>query len=81
MIACLTKRSNSTQTRWHTTEKMPLDGISEAGNENEEELGDVRLAQIISANPDVEPEPLCDQIIEQVTAFASSEAPQDDRTC
>ncbi len=56
------------------------DGISEAANKDEEELGDVRLAQIISANADVEPEPLCHQIIEQVTAFASSEAPQDDRT-
>lgn len=56
------------------------DGISEAADRNEEELGDARLAQIISDSPDAAPEPLCDQIMEQVTAFASSKAPRDDRT-
>jgi hypothetical protein len=56
------------------------DGVSEAANKNEEEIGEARLAQIISSAPDAAPETLCDQIIEQVTAFASSEAPQDDCT-
>lgn len=56
------------------------DGVSEAANKNHEELGEARLAQIISGGPDTAPETLCDQIMEQVTAFASSEASQDDRT-
>ncbi|HEX4227861.1 MAG TPA: PP2C family protein-serine/threonine phosphatase [Bryobacteraceae bacterium] len=56
------------------------DGVSEAANKNEEEFGEARLAQIISGNQDASPETLCDQIIGQVAAFASSEAPQDDRT-
>jgi serine phosphatase RsbU (regulator of sigma subunit) len=56
------------------------DGVSEAANKNEEERGEARLAQIISGRPDAAPETLCDQIIKQVTAFASSEALQDDRT-
>jgi hypothetical protein len=56
------------------------DGVSEAADEGEEEFGEARLAQIVSGSPNIAPETLCDRIIEQVTAFASSETPQDDRT-
>ncbi len=56
------------------------DGISEAASETEEELGDARIAQIILDCRDAGPELLCDQIIQRVTAFASSESLQDDRT-
>ncbi|MGA8028259.1 MAG: PP2C family protein-serine/threonine phosphatase [Bryobacteraceae bacterium] len=56
------------------------DGINEAANPNDEELGDARLEQIISGNADAVPESLCEQILEQVTAFAGSGNPQDDRT-
>jgi len=57
------------------------DGISEAGEENEQELGEARLAQIISGSPDAAPEIVCDQIMEQVTAFASSEVPRTTARC
>ncbi|HEX4748829.1 MAG TPA: PP2C family protein-serine/threonine phosphatase [Bryobacteraceae bacterium] len=56
------------------------DGIIEAANMNEEELGEARIAEIVSDGSDEEPEALCERIIKQVTAFACPEAPQDDRT-
>jgi serine phosphatase RsbU (regulator of sigma subunit) len=56
------------------------DGINEAANAKDEELGDARLEQIISGNADAAPESLCEQILEQVTTFAGSGNPQDDRT-
>lgn len=56
------------------------DGIIEAFNEHQEEFGEDRLAETIAVGSDEEPETLCEQIVKQVTAFASSETPQDDRT-
>jgi phosphoserine phosphatase RsbU/P len=56
------------------------DGIIEAVNKDEEEFGEARIAQIVSDCPDAAPEILCEQIVKQVSVFASSEAPRDDRT-
>lgn len=56
------------------------DGIIEAAKDEEEEFGEARIAEIISDGGDDAPERLCERIVKQVTAFAGSEAPQDDRT-
>lgn len=56
------------------------DGITESFDRNEEQFGEARLTEIISDCCNEEPQSLCDRIAKQVTAFASAEAPQDDRT-
>lgn len=56
------------------------DGIIEAFNKHEEEFGEARIAETMARGSDEEPETLCERIVKQVTAFASTETPRDDRT-
>jgi Stage II sporulation protein E (SpoIIE) len=56
------------------------DGIDEATNHRDEEFGESRLQNIVSANRDAAPADLCGRIINQVAAFATAGAPPDDRT-
>jgi hypothetical protein len=56
------------------------DGISEATNQTEEELGDDRIKDTISDSAEITPAEMCKRIMNRVTAFADADAPRDDRT-
>lgn len=56
------------------------DGISEAASASEEEFGDERVLRIVTERGASAPKEICDQIMHQVAAFASTQKPQDDRT-
>jgi hypothetical protein len=56
------------------------DGVNEAANQQEEEFGEARIAEIISGSPNCPPETLCERVVKQVTAFATTTTPQDDIT-
>jgi phosphoserine phosphatase RsbU/P len=56
------------------------DGISEATNQNDEEFGEDRMKELISDTADGAPSEVCERIMSQVTAFASSRLPPDNRT-
>ena len=54
------------------------DGVSEAANKNGEEFGDERIIQILSEDRGFTPGILCQQIENEVSAFAGSHARADD---
>ncbi len=57
------------------------DGVSEAANERAEQFGEERVMQTLASTLDVTPATLCEQVTEQVTAFAGAErSAEDDRT-
>ncbi len=57
------------------------DGMSEAANERAEQFGEERIMQTLASTLDVTPATLCEQLTEEVTAFAGAERPaEDDRT-
>jgi sigma-B regulation protein RsbU (phosphoserine phosphatase) len=57
------------------------DGVSEAANERAEQFGEERVMQTLASTIDVTPASLCEQLNEEVTAFAGAErSAEDDRT-
>ncbi len=57
------------------------DGVSEAANERAEQFGEERVMRTLASTLDVTPAILCEQLAEEVTAFAGAErAAEDDRT-
>ena len=57
------------------------DGVSEAMNENGEEFGVDRMAEVLAANPAQNPEAINNAIFEGVRAFAGDTPQSDDITC
>ena len=57
------------------------DGVSEAMNENGEEFGVDRMADVLAANPAQNPEAINNAIFEGVRAFAGDTPQSDDITC
>ena len=57
------------------------DGVSEAMNENGEEFGVDRMADVLAANPSQNPEAINNAIFEGVRAFAGDTPQSDDITC
>jgi len=56
------------------------DGITEAINENEEELGEGEMTKVIVENPDLSLEEMADQIIEKVKLHSGDNLQYDDMT-
>jgi sigma-B regulation protein RsbU (phosphoserine phosphatase) len=56
------------------------DGITEAINENEEELGEEEMTKVIVENPDLSLEEMADQIIEKVKLHSGDNLQYDDMT-
>ncbi len=55
--------------------------MSEAANERAEQFGEERVMQTLASTLDVTPAALCEQLTEEVTAFAGAErSAEDDRT-
>jgi sigma-B regulation protein RsbU (phosphoserine phosphatase) len=57
------------------------DGVSEAANQRAEQFGEERIMRTLASTLDVTPAGLCEQLTEEVTAFAGAErSAEDDRT-
>src|SRR4051794_38400779 len=56
------------------------DGITEAANQNKEELGEQRIEHTMVNTADASPAKICQRILNQVIAFADAEVAPDDRT-
>jgi len=56
------------------------DGISEASNQEDHEFGEIRIKEIVSGKSNDCPAKVCEQIINEVSAFAGAETPADDCT-
>ena len=56
------------------------DGIDEATDQNNQEFGEDRIKKLAWDPEDATPSEVCERIINQVTAFASTGVPPDDRT-
>ena len=56
------------------------DGINEAANEKQQEFGEERVAEIVSASSRRLPREICDEIMTQVSYFARAGTSPDDRT-
>ena len=60
---------------------MYSDGVSEAMNEHGEEFGADRMAEVLAANPTLDPEEVNNAMFEAVRAFAGDTPQSDDITC